>query len=434
MSLNGALNASVSGLRAQSAAVAAVSENIANASTTAYKTREVSFQSLVTGNQTRTGFSGGGVVFEASQDLRSQGQIQATDVATNVAINGNGFFVVSDNISNQPSGYTYTRNGSFSTDASGLLINSEGYYLLGQATDDLGNVISTSANDLNSLVPIDVNSISGTAQSTAEVRFDMNLPADAAIGGTFNNSIEIFDALGVSHTITISWLKNAANNWTATFSDPVQTGTATTSGTLDTDSATAGAQKSINVTFNGDGSIASFTPATPAFTITGFTTGANNSAVSLDWGTVGGVDGLTQFSSNTTSPGLEIYLIDQDGVRFGQLSDINIDETGLVTASFENGVHLPVYQIPIATFPNPNGLRHVEGTVYDENEAAGNYNLRLPGQGNAGNVISSALEQSTTDTSDEFNKMIVAQQAYSSAAQVVNTVDQMFQDLIGAVR
>jgi flagellar hook protein FlgE len=90
--------------------------------------------------------------------------------------------------------------------------------------------------------------------------------------------------------------------------------------------------------------------------------------------------------------------------------------------------------VPIATFPNPNGLTHVNGTVYDENEAAGNYNLRLPGQGNAGSIVANALEQSTTDTSEEFNKMIIAQQAYSSAAQVVSTVDEMFQELISAVR
>ncbi|MCB1551617.1 MAG: flagellar hook basal-body protein, partial [Alphaproteobacteria bacterium] len=127
MSLNGALNASVSGLRAQSAAVAAVSENIANASTTAYKTREISFQSLVTGNQTGTGFSSGGVIFSAYQDLGQQGQIQAYDSSTFIAINGNGFFVVTDEVTNQPSGYTYTRNGSFSTDAAGFLVNSEGY-------------------------------------------------------------------------------------------------------------------------------------------------------------------------------------------------------------------------------------------------------------------------------------------------------------------
>ncbi|MBE2191391.1 MAG: flagellar hook protein FlgE [Alphaproteobacteria bacterium] len=434
MSLNGALNASVSGLRAQSAAVAAVSENIANASTTAYKTREISFKSLVTGNQTGTGFSSGGVIFNAYQDLKQQGQIQAYDSSTFIAINGNGFFVVTDEVTNQPSGYTYTRNGSFSTDAAGFLVNSEGYYLLGQRTDDTGAVVSGSSNDLNSLEPIDVNQISGTAQSTTTIRFDMNLPADAPIASTFSNSIELFDALGVSHTVSITWLKNAANDWTATFSDPVLTSTGAVSGTMDTDTGTAGAQTTIGVTFNGDGSVASFTPAIPAFDITGFTTGANNSSVSLDWGTVGQTNGLTQFSSNTTVPGLEIFLIDQDGVRFGQLSEINIDETGLVTAAFENGVRLPVYQIPIATFPNPGGLTHVEGTVYDENEAAGNYNLRLPGQGNAGNIIASALEQSTTDTSEEFNKMIVAQQAYSSAAQVVSTVDQMFQDLISAVR
>lgn len=434
MSLNSALNASVSGLRAQSAATAAVAENIANASTTAYKTREVSFQSLVTGNQSRSGLSSGGVVFTTSQNMDSQGQIQAYDKSTYVAINGNGFFVVTDDVLNKPSAYTYSRNGSFSTDASGYLINSEGYYLLGQRTDEFGNVISTSANDLNSLEPIDVNQISGTAQPTTNIRFDMNLPADALTGDTFNNSIEMFDALGVSHTVAITWLKNGPNDWTATFTDPVLTTGGTTSGTLDTDTATAGAQKTIDVTFNGDGSIASFSPATPGFTITGFTSGANSSTLTLDWGTVGQTNGLTQFSSNTTAPGLEIYLIDQDGVRFGQLSDITIDETGLVTASFENGVRMPVYQIPIATFPNPGGLTHIEGTVYDENENAGNYNLRLPGQGNAGNIVPSALEQSITDTSEEFNKMIVAQQAYSSAAQVVSTVDQMFQDLISAVR
>ena len=434
MSLNSALNAAVSGLRAQAAAVAAVSENIANASTTAYKTRGISFQSLVTGSASRNGSSSGGVIFDTYQNINQQGLVQATDSGTDIAVNGAGFFVVSDDSNNQPSGYTYTRNGNFKTDASGYLINNEGSYLLGQITDDAGVVISTSTNDLNSLVPIDVNSISGTAQATQNVRFDLNLPADALVADTFNNSIEIFDALGVSHTIGITWAKVAANSWTATFATPVQTSTGVASATLDTDSGTAGLQNSIAITFNGDGSVASFLPAVTSFDLAAFTTGASNSTVALDMGTVGNTDGLTQFSSNTATPGLEIYLIDQDGVRFGQLSSLSIDDTGLVTAFFENGVRLPVFQIPVATFPNPLGLTHVNGTVYDENENAGNYNLRLPGQGNAGKIVSSALEQSTTDTSEEFNKMIIAQQAYSSAAKVVSTADQMFQELINAVR
>jgi flagellar hook protein FlgE len=434
MSLNSALNASVSGLRAQSAAIAAVSENIANSRTTAYKNRDVSFQALVAGNTTSSGFSAGGVLFKTSQAINRQGLISATDSGTDIAINGNGFFVVTDDTQNLPAGFMYSRNGNFKTDAQGFLINSEGYYLLGQRTDDRGQVTSASPNDLNSLDPIDINAISGTAQASQNIRFDMNLPADATVGSAFPSSVEMFDALGVSHTISISWAKTGANNWRATFSNPVQTSTGTASGTIDTNPALAGVQTTIDVTFNGDGSVASFSPATPSFSITGFTTGANNATVNLDLGTVGNVDGLTQYSSNTQTPGLEIYLIDQDGVRFGQLSNLAIDDSGLVTAFFENGVRLPVYQIPVATFPNPNGLTQVSGTVYDENERAGNYNLRLPGQGNAGTIIASSLEGSTTETSEEFNKMIVAQQAYSSAAQVVSKVDDMFQELISAVR
>lgn len=434
MSLTSALTAAVSGLRAQSAAISAVSENIANSSTTAYKTRSVSFQSLVTGQQTSSGLASGGVVFSASQNVTKQGLISTTDSGTDIAINGGGFFVVTDDLLAQPSGYTYTRNGNFRTDADGYLINTEGYYLLGQRTDNLGNVTATNSSDLNSLAPIDVNTISGTAQPTTQVRFDMNLPADAAVLSTFANSIEVFDALGVSHTVSISWQKTLANTWVATFSNPVQTSTGAASGVLDTNTALAGVQNQITVTFNGNGSVASFAPATTEFAITGFTTGASNSLVALDLGTVGNTDGLTQFSSNTTIPRLEIYLVDQDGVRFGQLSNISIDDGGLVTAFFENGVRIPVFQVPVATFPNPGGLTHVEGTVYDENENAGNYNLRLPGQGNAGTIKASALELSATDTSEEFNKMIVAQQAYSSAAQIVNTADEMFQELITAVR
>jgi len=145
-------------------------------------------------------------------------------------------------------------------------------------------------------------------------------------------------------------------------------------------------------------------------------------------------DGFTQFSSNSNPPGIEISSIDQDGVRFGRLSGVSIDNDGLITALFDNGVRRPIFQIPIATFSNPEGLTNVRGTIYDENERAGNYNLRLPTEGNSGNIVATSLELSTVDTSEEFNKMIVAQQAYSSAAQVLSTVDDLFETLIGAVR
>ena len=461
MSLGSALNASVSGLKAQSTAIAAVSENIANASTTAYKKREVSFESLVASSGAATSINqvGGGVLFDTGQAVTQQGLINNTGKSTNIAINGQGFFVVTDDPTNQPSGYTYTRNGDFSTNENGLLINNEGMILLGQRTDELGVVTAANSADLNSLVPIDLDTISGTAGATTEVEVDMNLPADANIwtapgADEFITALEVFDALGTSLTVETTLRKTAANTWVLEYQDPYVTSAgAGDVGDIDLDPATAGIQRSLQVTFNGDGSInttqsgnwvagafvaagvaAAAAPLTINITGLNATTGANDLTMDLDLGASGLFDGLTQFASNSNPPDVEIDSINQDGVRFGQFAGVEIDNEGIVTALFDNGVRRPIYQIPIATFPNPEGLTNVRGTIYDENENAGNYNLRLPSEGNAGNIEATSLELSTVDTSEEFNKMIVAQQNYSSAAQVLSTVDDMFDTLIGAVR
>ena len=463
MSLGSALNASVSGLRAQSTALAAVSENIANVSTTAYKKREVNFESLVTNVNAGSSINsvGGGVLFGTNQYMAEQGLIENTGVGTNIAISGQGFFVVTDDPTNQPSGFTYTRNGSFKTDEDGLLVNTEGVILLGQRTDETGAVTAANNSDLNSLVPVDLNTISGTSQSTTEASLAINLPADstayvAPTGPEYVTALEVFDDLGVSHTIEMTIRKQTANDWLVIYSDPYQTSLGAGSpatGTLDVGSA-AGAQNVQNILFNGDGSINTITSGTlvaGAFvadatgavaavpfsaSITGFpaSTGANDLTFQMDLGTQGLFDGLTQFASNSTTPDIDISTIEQDGVRFGQLSGVEIDEDGLVIALFDNGVRRPIYQIPIATFPNPEGLTNVRGTIYDENENAGNYNLRLPKEGNAGSIVATSIELSTVDTSDEFNKLIIAQQAYSSAAQVLSAVDDLFDTLITAVR
>jgi len=467
MSLGNALNASVSGLQAQSTAISAVSENIANASTTAYKKRQVSFESLVTSTGLGSSLNqvGGGVLFDTKQSITEQGLIQNTGVATNIAINGQGFFVVTDDAANQPSGFTYTRNGDFSTNETGLLINNEGMILLGQRTDETGAVTAANAADLNSLVPVDLDSISGTAGATTNVEVEINLPADSEIWGAtvanqpeFVTAIEVFDELGTSLTIEQTYRKTGVNQWVIEYRDPYQTDDATQVdiGDIDLDPGTGGVQRAVQVTFNGDGSInttesgnwvagafvasgAGAVPAAPlGVEITGLNiapgTGANDLPFNLDIGSQNLFDGFTQFSSNSNPADIEISSIEQDGVRFGQFAGVEIDNDGLVTALFDNGVRRPIFQIPIATFPNPEGLTNVRGTVYDENENAGNYNLRLPTEGSAGSIESTSLELSTVDTSEEFNKMIVAQQNYSSAAQVLSTVDDMFETLIGAVR
>jgi flagellar hook protein FlgE len=425
MSLSSALSTAVSGLSAQSLALAAISENIANSSTTAYKTKEVDFQSLVTGAM-GSAKSTSSVVAKSSQALNVSGVISSTSTTTNVAIDGSGFFVVAADPADTSSDLVYSRNGSFTTDADGYLVNSEGYYLEGLPTDADGNVLASNPSDLSSLQAINFNSIGGTAKATSTESMAANLPADAATGDDFTTSMEVIDSLGVSHTVGQTWTKTGDNTWSLALSNPTLTSdTTTTSGVI--------SPSTVTVTFNTDGSLASTDPSPVSLSITGFSTGAAASTIDLNLGTAGGTDGLTQFAS--TSSTLSITpTFEQDGANYGELSGVTIDANGLVTANFDNGVSLAIYQIPVATFSNPNGLTHVSGTVYDENTNAGQVHVNLPGDGSSGTLVASALEGSTTDIATEFNKMIIAQQAYSAASQVITTTKGMFDTLIQAVR
>lgn len=427
MGLASALNATVGALRGNSAVISAVSQNIANASTTAYKIRTISFQELVGDSST-----GGGVLYHAEQNVEKLGQITTTSVGTNIALKGGGFFVVSNSLTSRPAGFGFSRNGSFSTDGGGNLINNEGYYLLGQPTNSSGVVTATNASDLNSLTPINVTAVQGAASATSLVTEKLNLPADATIGQVFTTSFELFDSLGVSSTITQTFTKTAANAWTMTLSQPFYTNNSSVQ------SGSLAAPLGYALTFNGDGSL--LTPASSPslsvdFSIPALTaTGANASTVSLFVGTAGATDGITQFASNSTTPSLEISGITGNGVRFGKLTSIEIADTGLVTAVFDNGLRQPVYQIPIATFPNPDGLTQSNGSVYNENQEAGILSLQQPNVGNAGQIVPGALEESSTDISEEFNKLIVAQQAYSAAAQIITAVRTLNDTLNQAIR
>jgi flagellar hook protein FlgE len=425
MSLSSALTSAVSGLNAQSVALANISKNIANASTTAYKSSQTDFATMLTG-VTGSDVSGG-VTARSLQNLSQQGQISSTGTATNVAIDGQGFFVVAGSADAAASDFVYTRDGSFTPDKSGNLVNDGGYYLMGFATDSSGQVLVANTSDLSNLQPINLGKIGGTAKATSEINFTANLPANAKVGDSFTTSTTMIDSLGVSHTIGQTWTKTDANSWTLDLSDPtITSGNGTSSGTI--------SPSSINVTFDTNGVLASTDPSPVSLSVTGLSTGAADSNITLNLGTVGKTDGITQFASTSTTAGIENPTFTQDGALYGQLTGITIDENGLVTASFDNGVKLPVYQIPVATFANASGLTPVSGAVYSQNQAAGNVSLRMPGDGGAGSLQASALEGSTTDIAGEFNRMIVAQQAYSAASQVVTTVKTMFDTLTQAVR
>jgi flagellar hook protein FlgE len=424
MSLSSALASAVSGLNAQSVALSNISKNIANASTTAYKASQTDFATMLTG-VTGTDVAGG-VTARSMQNLSQPGQIASTSTATNVAIDGSGFFVVAGSATATASDFDYTRDGSFSTDSAGNLVNDAGYYLMGFATDSAGAVLVANTSDLSNLQPINLSKIGGTAKATSEINFTANLPANAAVGAAYTTSTTMIDSLGVSHTIGQTWTKTAANTWSLALADPTLTSGGTTSGAI--------SPSTVDVTFDSSGVLASTNPSPVSLSVTGLTTGAAASNITLNLGTVGKTDGVTQFASTSTTPGIENPTFTQDGALYGQVTGVTIDGKGLITASFDNGVKLPVYQIPIATFANASGLTSVNGTVYSQNQAAGNVSLRMPGDGGAGGLQASALEGSNTDIASEFNRMIVAQQAYSAASQVVTTVKSMFDTLTQAVR
>ncbi|MBR0869466.1 flagellar hook protein FlgE [Bradyrhizobium tropiciagri] len=420
MSLTGALSSAISALNAQSQSLAMISDNISNADTTGYKTTSAMFEDLVTASSSLTSYTSGGVTVSGRANITQQGLLAATTNSTDVAIQGAGFFVATDAKSG---GSTfYTRNGAFTTDNQGYLVNN-GYYLEGWRTDADGNVVGNAS--AASLGPINTQVAATSGSATTETTVAANLPSDAAVNDKFTSSMTVYDSLGTANSIQITWQKTAANSWTASFGNPTLASDSTkTTGT------TSG---SVAITFNPDGSLASMTPSPPTVSVSAWTDGAANSSIALNLGTVGKTDGLTQFSSGETTPSVDLTGINSDGLAFGKLSSISVGKGGVVDATYSNGQTIAIYKIAVATFSDPNGLNAGSDGMYASTAASGNATLQTSGTNGAGTVYGSELESSTTDTSGQFSNMISAQQAYSAASQVITTVDKMFDTLISAV-
>jgi len=412
MSLTGALSSAVSALSAQSQAIAMVSDNLANSSTYGYKTTSASFSSLVN-SSTSSSYSSGGVISSSRSNIAEQGLLVSSSTSTNLAISGSGFFVVSTSTSGTDVGYT--RNGEFTTDSEGYLVN-DGYYLMGWATDADGNVIGGESS--GSLTAIDTDIVSSIASATTETSIQANLPADAAVGDTFTTDMPIYDSLGTAQSVEITWTKTAENTWSASFT---------------TDSGTV-SSSAIDITFNSDGTLASTSPSPATLTIGGWSTGAADSTITLDLGTAGTATGLTQYSSSSSTPSVDLDGITSNGVSYGTLTSISIGDDGIVSATYSNDQTIAIYKIPVATFSNANGLTAQSDGIYKSTAESGNALLHEAGSGGAGDIQGGTLESSTTDSSEEFSTMIAAQQAYSASAQVITAVNDMFDTLLSAVR
>lgn len=421
MSLTGALSSAISALNAQSQSLSMISDNIANSDTTGYKTTSAMFDSLVTASSNTTSYASGGVTVSGRANITQQGLLAATSNATDVAIQGSGFFVVTD----AKSGGTvaYTRNGAFTTDNAGYLQNN-GYYLEGWRTDADGNVVGNESAGNLEAINTQVASTSGSA--TTKTTIAANLPSDAATGDTYTSSVTVYDSLGAANSMQVTWTKSGANTWSASFANPTSAS--------DTTTATGTASGTIDITFNSDGSLASTNPDPATVSITGWTDGAADSTINMNLGTAGKTDGLTQYASGETTPSVNVTSIDSDGLPYGKLSSVSIGDDGIVNATYSNGQTIAIYKIAVATFADPNGLAASSNGIYSATVTSGNAALQGSGENGAGTIYGSELESSTTDTSSQFSSMISAQQAYSAASQVVSTVNKMYDTLISAMR
>lgn len=430
MSLTGAMMIGVTGLNANSKALSIASSNIANVNTVGYKAGQNNFSTLLADSMGSGDISSQGVISIGTQNVTQQGLLQTTQSPTDLGINGNGFFVV--NQLSDGSGRTlYTRAGNFTPDSNGDLKNAAGFYLMGWPVDLNGNI----PTDRNDMSPVNVAGLSGKAQATTEMTVQANLQASTAaktytagqmasgaVTPDFTRTINVYDSQGGAQPLGISFVKTGANTWAYEVS--YQGASANMTGTNPITTGT--------MTFNSDGTLAnangSATPATGMINVTvpwnPATSGLQPQTLSLNMGTVGSSDGLTQFDSPSALVNSSV-----NGALFGNLTGVNIDSSGFVTAQFSNGLVQKVYKLPIATFSNPNGLGAVSGNAYAVTNESGNAIVGEANTGGAGSISSSSLEASTVDLAGEFTNLITTQRAYSASARIITTADQMLQRL-----
>ncbi|QYF87572.1 flagellar hook protein FlgE [Brevundimonas sp. PAMC22021] len=483
MSINSAMLAGVSGLRANSAALASISQNIANVNTVGYKRSQADFSTVVNTQSVYTGYSAGGVTSVARHNISQTGQLQSTTSSTDLGIAGQGFFVVTQ----KAEGLTptdarlFTRAGSFKVDEFGYLKNTAGLYLQGWPVDDNG-VITTDPSDLNRLSTINVGSVGGTAEATSRAQLNANLKSsqtispearDAALAvpgpnayspatnsmamydpdngvgvkPDFEVTIPISDSKGGQRTVAISFLKSTTpNQWYAEMravpADSVQTGAGLTNGQIKTglvaftqdgrlDTAAMAALGANALFADPANAILTFgasdsTPAAGAVSWAGGL-GIDDQTIAFDLTNAAG--GLTQYDSASV-----VQAVQTNGTNFGSLTEVQIDENGFVTAIFDNGVTRQIAQVAIATFPSPDSLSQVNGNAYRVSQQSGTYNLKTAGTGGAGVLGSSQLEASTVDLSSEFTGLITTQRAYSASSKIITTADEMLAELISIKR
>jgi flagellar hook protein FlgE len=473
------MQAGVSGLVANSAALSTISNNIANVNTVGFKQSATDFESLITSSGSSAVLSSGGVMASNTQMVNQQGQLTQTSSPLDLSISGQGFFVTTNQATSvsPTSPALFTRAGSFQPNSQGYLQNSAGLILQGWLADSTGTITPNPSN-LDSLKPINVSQVGGAVEPTTTVGISANLnnaqPISAAataagaapptagaydpvansmamydgnsatgVKPDYSIQIPVSDSQGGQHTVQLDLLKSSTpNQWYAELvavpASDVVDGAGLSNGQIATGA----------ITFSPTGQVQSDTlfanPLKPTIDF-GASAAAAPGAGAVNWasslgvaaqtitlnlaGGNGSTSGLTQLDSQSVTQS-----INTNGTAFGNLANIQINSSGIVTAVFSNGVTQNLAQVAVATFPDPDGLTPVNGDAFQVSQNSGTFTLEQPGSGGAGQIAPSTLEASTVDLSSQLTDLISSQSAYSASSKIISTANQMMHDLLNVVQ
>lgn len=394
----------LSGLNAASADLAVTANNIANGSTSGFKSSRAEFADLfaVTPFGVSSTATGNGVKVSSVAQQFTQGNIDFTDNNLDLALSGDGFFTQSD-----AGALVYSRSGAFKVDNQGYVVSATGARL--QVFPPLAN----GGFNTGGLADLQLVTNESAPQATSTIDMALNLPADAtapvtafdpADATSFNRqtSMTVYDSLGAAHTSSFYFIKGAlANEWSVqAYTDGTPVGTPQA------------------LTFDSSGALV--TPAGGSIAFPGYppTTGAAPITLTLD------VRGATQYGSNF---GVQFT---QDGFTTGALSGIDVDASGIVSARYTNGRSIPLGQVAITNFANVQGLQKLGDTQWGETFTSGGAQRGTAGSSGYGSIQSGALEASNVEITQQLVNMIIAQRNFQANAQMISTADQITQTII----
>jgi flagellar hook protein FlgE len=398
------------GLQGIETAMQAVSDNLSNAQTNGFQAESVDFGALLGEFVAGNALGGGTAVGGISRDF-SEGAITQVNSPTDMAIQGNGFFVLQDSSGVQ----SFTRNGQVSENSNGTLVGFNGAELMGYPVNSAGVAGAVLAPIT---IPQGVLSPSASTKTTISGNLDATSPAiTGAINPTdpstysASESVQVYDSLGNAHVLTYYFQNSGPGtspaaenwNWTATL-DGSATGLTNNSGT---------------VGFNANGDIVS--GAVPGSALTATISGAANLSLNIDF------SGLTQFAGGTAATGTA------DGNAIGRPQGVSINSNGIVSASYSNGQNVNIAQVAVATFAAEQGLQlNSEGT-YSQTSASGTPTISGANAGAAGSIVSGALENSNVDTTNQLVNLVVLQRSYQADAKALQTQDSILGTLMQIV-